>query len=348
LEKILEAEEIVYEITDHGNVDLDKIDLGEVELEKKRVKNLREKMAITLKLIDEDTEVFYSFKPRPKYEVLGGFKIAKSRGAEIDRLKVYNLYFRFKSHRLNGTSTAMMFREQPNKKEYILLLPDDTQQTYESERKFYINQANQLVFNMAMNSNEQSNLIENLNLLNRRERCAQSLQHEWGHILHYRCFDLLSESTKSKQIQWFYDEGYISLLDERYPGLGYHDDANYFLYMVKEAFAEDIRINLNFASKHGMFILPNAITFLRDFQYPDLLLDGVNLVKNMITNQYQGQTKSASETTSGEINRVSLGRNVVARNRTYPEYTQTVSPSLIKKFIGQFEEEKLQKKHVYN
>jgi hypothetical protein len=343
---ILEADEII-DLEEYNLIDLEKIDLAVVELEKSRVKNLREKAALTVKIIDkDDTEVFYGFPPRPKFEVLGGLKIAKSRGAELDKVKIFNLYFRFKSSRLNGTSTAMMFREKPSNQEYILLLPDDTEATYEREKRFYLDMARDFVFEYKMDPNEQNRLVENLRLLNRRERCAQSLQHEWGHILHYRCFDLLPKNNKAEQLRWFYEEGYVTLLDKRYPGLGYHN-SNDFLYYIKEAFVEDIRINLNFKLNGDKFILPNAVTYIGDFQDPDLLLKGVSLVENMITKLDKSGSKKPSQSTSGEINRVRLGLSIAERSRDFPVFSNTVSPELINKFIDQFEEEAVNKKHVY-
>lgn len=334
------------EIIDMEDYDLyiETINLAVVELEKKRVKNLREKAALTIKIIDkEDTEIFYGYPYRTKYEVRGAFKLVQSRGVALDRIKVYNLYFRFKSSRLDGTSTAMMFREKPNNEEYILLLPDDTEATYENEKRFYLDKAKELVFKFEMESDEQSKLIQNLRLLNIQERCAQSLQHEWGHILHYRCFDTLSDSSKAAQLQWFYDEGYVTLLDERYPGLGYHSMED-LLYYIKEAFAEDLRIGLNFKTNHGMFILPNAVTFLRDFTRPDLLLKGVSLVEDMVKKVNVSESKNSSQSnSSGEIDRISMGKAVAERGIKYPHSSKTITPELINRFVRQFEEEENEK-----
>ncbi|MGN7403205.1 hypothetical protein ACTHO0_25465 [Cytobacillus praedii] len=317
--------------------DLEEFELYEFELEKRRVKNLRENAAITMKLIDKETEIDYSHPPRPKFEFKAGFKIAKQRGVVFDKICIFNLYFRFKNKYLNGMSTAMMYREKPNNKEYILLLPDDTEKTYQKERRFYLDTARKLVFDFKMDSDEQDRLLENLNLLNRLERCAQSLQHEWGHILHYRCFDLLPKNNKAEQLKWFYEEGYVDLLDKRHPGLAFYE-AKEFLYLVKEAFVEDIRISLNFKSDNGMFILPNAITYIRDFEHPELLIKGVRLVENMIE-KLDYSKRGSSQQSSGEINRVEIGRNIAKRNLRYPEFSKTITPNLISNFIDELEEE---------
>lgn len=342
--QVLKAEEII----DMENYELDtiEIDLAEVELEKKRVKNLREKTALTLKLIDQGTIVYYHYPPRPAYEVLGGYKKAIERGAELARVKIFNLYFRFFNDRLDGRSTAMMFRDKPERQEYILLLPDNTEATYEQEKRFYLNKARKMVLEeFTMEPDEHSRLIENLNNLNRVERCAQSIQHEWGHILHYRFFDMFRLKNKSEQLKWFYESGYVDILDMRYPGLGHHN-ADEVLYLIKESFAEDIRISLNNRINHDMFILPNAITYIRDFQIPKLLEDGVNLVGNIILSQEQEKSRqTATQSISGEINRVYMGHKVAERNLTYPEFSRTISPALIHQFIDDLAEQEIPSKN---
>lgn len=193
-----------------AEIDLTKISLDSFELEKKRVKNIREKTALLIELIDSETDIFYGYSPRPKFEVLGGHKIAVSKGANLNEVKVMNLYFRFRKANLDGTSTAIMYRDHDGN-ENILLLPDDTKNKIKLEYKKYVNYANKLVFSsdpmISMDPDYQDHLIENLRLLNIPERCAQSLMHEYGHVLHWRIFDQLDLKHRSQQYQLFYQNG---------------------------------------------------------------------------------------------------------------------------------------------
>jgi hypothetical protein len=344
LELLLEADKIITNVSTPQDIDLENIILGEIELEKKRVKNIREKTALLIELIDHHTEVYYGFPPRPKFEVLGGYKIAEKRGAILNNIKVFNLYFRFKNQKLDGTSTAMMYRDS-SKNEFILLLPDDTEKTFISEKRFYLDYAKKLVFDSSMNPDYQSFLIENLNLLNRRERCAQSILHEYGHILHYRCFDLLKLKNPKDQLIWFKEWGYLDLLDLRYPGLGYLDP-NTFFYHVKEAFVEDVRIGLNFNQKNDIFILPNAVTFVRDFQNYELLIEGVNIVKKMINQVQRSRVTPDSPSFGNEPSRIRLGSDMVSRQQKYSSFERSLTDSRFAALLDAFESENEQTQHL--
>ncbi|MDG5788987.1 hypothetical protein QA612_16135 [Evansella sp. AB-P1] len=289
-----------------GEIDLTKISLDNFELEKKRVKNIREKTALLIELIDSETDIFYGFSPRPKFEVLGGHKIAFNKGANLNEVKVMNLYFRFRKANLDGTSSAIMYRDLDGN-EIILLLPDDTKNRIELEYNKYVDYANKLVFSsdpmMSMNPDDQDHLIENLRLLTIPERCAQSLMHEYGHVLHWRIFDQLDLKQRSQQYQWFYQNGYIDNVVKRYPGFE-SLSANDRLYILKESFVEDYRIYLNFNAINDMFILPNVVSFVGDFLHPELIYEGVRIMAKMIEGIQEKQDIHRTNDNHQEPNRL--------------------------------------------
>ena len=308
------AEVIKYDNLEIEEFNLEKIDLEVIELERKRVKNVREKTALLINLIDSETEVFYSYPPRPKFEVLGGHKIAVKRGANLNEVKVYNLYFRFKKYNLNGTSTALMFRDH-EKIENILLLPDDTKNRIVLEIRKYLDVAKKLVFNLdptqQMDPNDQDFLLENLRLLNVTERCAQSLLHEYGHVLHWRIFEQRELDTPSKQFRWFWENGYAENLSERFPGFQALcvDD---MLYYLKESFVEDYRIWLNTRELNGKYLLPNLITFVGDFINPIKAYEGVGIMARMLETGTIATEKRSSQS-NREPNRLHMTDRVMER-----------------------------------
>ncbi|KQL44596.1 hypothetical protein AN963_24765 [Brevibacillus choshinensis] len=104
---------------------------SEYELEKAHVKNVREKLALYMELIDGDTITDYHYPRRTKFEVNGAYKIAKRRQKRhihiVRDVKVFNLFFRFKNSRTNALRTsAMMYRPTGKREEWVLLLPNDT------------------------------------------------------------------------------------------------------------------------------------------------------------------------------------------------------------------------------
>lgn len=175
------------EMTKMNEIDilLEEIELGEIELERNRVRNIRESTAMLLELIDKDTIVSYHHPFRTKHEVRGGYKIATGKKARLNETQVFNLFFRFRSRSLNGMASALMCRPSKKNEEWILLLPDDTENRIKEETSVYIEKANvYTVVKGIMNPDHHSFLIENLDRLNIHERCAQSLMHEFGHVLH--------------------------------------------------------------------------------------------------------------------------------------------------------------------
>jgi hypothetical protein len=134
-----------------------------------------------------------------------------------------------------------------------------------------------------MNPDDQSLLLENLNMLNIHERCAQSLMHEYGHVLHWREFDLLGITAYHliEQYEWFLGFGYLHNVSARFPEFD-KKSASDKIVLLKESLVEDYRISLNTAATRGKFILPNKVCFSGDFQNPELLEGGIEIMKRML------------------------------------------------------------------
>ncbi|WP_025691152.1 hypothetical protein [Paenibacillus zanthoxyli] len=115
-----------------------------------------------------------------------------------------------------------MYKSPSSQKERIILLPDDTEQRYKEEQKLYRKEARSLIMKGLMDTDEQNNLLENLRLLNVHERCAQSLEHEFGHVLNVRELETLKITPNDASLiyKWFLDAGYIFNIDKRFPDFG--------------------------------------------------------------------------------------------------------------------------------
>jgi hypothetical protein len=164
-----------------------------------------------------------------------------------------------------------------------------------------------------MNPDEQSKLLENLRLLTINERCAQSLQHEFGHILHWRLFKFLSLEEPHQIYEWFFKNGYAQLLNRRSPEFSASDPSDK-IYLLKECLAEDYRIWLNMKDNNGMFILPNVNTYYGDFIEPKLLQEGVGLMKEMLKAALNNKLQiDETKKSSGEPNRVLRGKKIYAK-----------------------------------
>lgn len=255
------------------------------ERENRKFQNvIKKKAALVLELIQDSSQVIESDYPaRTKHEMSGGIKKALKRGARLDEVEVFNLYFRFKTPFINADGPACMYRSLSSSKERILLLPDDTRLRIEKEIDYYKREALSLVFSGLMNPDEQSRLLENLNMLNVHERCAQSLQHEYGHVLNIREFDALNYSPYMLEeiYLWFLHYGYLHCVEKRYPNFA-SVTAREKVHILKESLVEDYRISLNMEHERGKFILPNVFCFTGDFQDPRLLNEGVDIMKRML------------------------------------------------------------------
>ncbi|OPA78731.1 hypothetical protein BVG16_12860 [Paenibacillus selenitireducens] len=279
----------------------------EIEYDRDTFRNIRRNLGLILELINDHTDVLPTRDPaRSKHEVRGGYKIASRRGARLDEVEVFNFYFKFRSH-LRGDGIALMYRTNHNQ-ERIILLPDNTERRYSDERRSYLGVARGLLFRGWMDSDEQSELIENLQLLNVHERCAQSLQHEYGHILHWREFDHLGIHSPLDIYDWFVEHGYYELVEMRMPGFE-NKSALDKVWILKEAFVEDYRISLDLSDTNGKFILPNKFCHFGDFQMPELLSEGVKIMKKMIANQI-GSSPSQRPTSSSEMDSLEVIRRV--------------------------------------
>jgi hypothetical protein len=310
------AERITEEELEDGlDIDLSAVELnlGELELDRDKVRRIKRNSRMVSVLLDKDSMVSYEHPPRTRHEVLGGYKRATKRGARLRECEVYNVNFRFKSW-LIGTGIALMCRPPGTKEEWILLLPDDTESRIVNERKAYLKEAKEFIAVGSMDPDEESRLIENLRLLDIHERCAQSLMHEYGHALHYRMFDFLRFSEKSEHYRWFFETGYLRNVDLRYPGFG-HLTAEDKLTELKEALVEDYRISLNMLSESGKFILPNKVCYAGDFIKPKLMYEGVEIMKEMLKPIIQGtrQTTYSSE----DLDTLSYVKKVRARRKEY-------------------------------
>ncbi|MCY8232884.1 hypothetical protein [Priestia endophytica] len=275
----------------------------------KIVKNLREKTAMLTNLLKPGFEISYGYPPRPKFEVFGGYKIAKRRqaslAADFSKVKIYNLYFRYSNGNGLGNlnTSAMVYRNK--QEEVILLSPQDTKQENSRLTNTYKNIATDLVLKQgSMNPDEQSKLLDNLKLLTVNERCAQSLQHEYGHILHGRLFDSLGLKNAADIYNWFFQHGYAHLMNKRSPEFQSASSWDK-VYLLKESLVEDYRIWLNMKDNNDMFILPNINTYYGDFITPDLLKEGVILMKKMLNDAINNSFKTnQTENFSGEPNRI--------------------------------------------
>ncbi|WP_025691151.1 hypothetical protein [Paenibacillus zanthoxyli] len=64
----------------------DEFDQVNLEFEKPRYRNVREKLGLVLELIQHSDQVQYTYPPRTKHEMNGGIKIATRRGARLQEV----------------------------------------------------------------------------------------------------------------------------------------------------------------------------------------------------------------------------------------------------------------------
>lgn len=301
---VLKEQESEIDLVENGFIKFE--ELNDLEFDRDTVRNIRVKAALILDLIKSSDQVIRtSDPPRTKHEINGAYKIATRRGTRLNEVELFNLYFKFRSH-LRGDGIALMYRTKDNK-ERIILLPDDTKRRIKIERRLFLDTARDLVFSGKMNPDAQSDLIENLKLLNIHERCAQTLQHEYGHILHWREFDSLGIHTDLEVYDWFVDSGYLDIIDMRVPNFA-DKPVQEKILILKESLVEDYRISLNLSENNGMFILPNKFCHFGDFQIPDLLKEGVRVMKEMLNSQIKTPVKRPRS--SSELDSLSVIREI--------------------------------------
>lgn len=212
-------------------------------------------------------------------------------------------------------SIALMYRPPTKNEEWLFLLPDHTKRRIEAESRLYKEVAREYtLFKQTMDPDYQSFLIENLEKLNVNERCAQSLMHEYGHALHWRMFDALDIREFDEVYIWFYENKYAHNVDKRYPDFKSltPDDK---IYVLKECLVEDYRISLNQETENDMFILPNVITFHGDFNNPNLLEEGVSIIKDMLKPVVENKAKLRKLGFSSEIDTVKAIHEINNRAR---------------------------------
>ncbi|ARU61434.1 hypothetical protein CBW65_10775 [Tumebacillus avium] len=279
--------------------------LYDVELESEPYTNLirhtiRKHAAMLSFLIDANTTVVYPSFYRPRWEVKSGYKEAVRRGANLYETEVFNMLFQFHGGRFRGDGIALMCHG-PNgfQDEWILLCPDDTEMRIQAESNKYREIALAMTFRAQMNSDLQSELLENLSALLPAKRCANSLMHEYGHVLQYRLWE--SEGIQVRDFaalyRWFLERGYAQNVSARIPKFADYPDETK-LRFLKEAFVEDYRIGLNVEKNGGIFELPNAYCFRGDFEDPSLMAEGVEIVKQAVkkkTSSFRGSYGQANE-----------------------------------------------------
>src|SRR5690606_34815965 len=77
---------------------------------------------------------------------------------------------------------------------------------------------------------------------------------------------------------------------------------------------EDYRISLNMESENGMFILPGKYTFAIDFRAPDLLAEGVSIMRNMLKPVFEDETirrKTGSSRSEHELTNLAVMQNAL-------------------------------------
>jgi hypothetical protein len=220
-------------------------------MDRKMVTKVRSNATLFAELFDPDTKYIYKHPFRRRMEVEGGYKVARRRGARLHELNVYNLVVRFKNSRFDQSEVrAFMYRPIKNNEEWIVLLPDDTMDTIDREIYIFVHAARLVAetgkfIHRGMNLTD---IYENLKLLNLHERCAQTLIHEYGHVLHWRMFDRLDLPYEDGlAYAWFIEHGYAQLIDGRVP-IYYRLSDQEKLWMLKECLVEDYRISLNMQS----------------------------------------------------------------------------------------------------
>jgi hypothetical protein len=292
------------------NEDLE-IHLGDAELNQGMLTRLARAAQLMTELYTaENTSLDFPEHRRSITEFKGGYKIAIQRGAPINNFKVFNLFFRIKSNRINsieGQPVAQMYTTKQGER-LILLHPDNTAARIESEKTFYFNKTLQLVSKGRVEQTVLDELIQGMQLLNIHERCAQTLIHEYGHILHWRSFDHLfnefnipntyPEHIISSPIMnfgilsWFEKHNYIYNVADRVPGFKMMN-LQQKLLILKESFVEDYRNSLNIQSTSGKIILPNAYCVVGDLMKPELGREGMRIVNIMLDEAAQRKSTNS-------------------------------------------------------
>lgn len=267
-----------------------------------------------------ETKIEYQSVSRSLTEVKGGYKLALRRGAKLYNVTVFNFPpMRIRNSKIDsitGNPNAQIFPYE--KERWILLHPVDTASLISYEVAAYSGILEKYINAGRISTEVYNELKDNLELLNINERCAQTLMHEYGHILHWVEFDRIftgfSEALGVSATQydhaynalvltWFESTGYLYNVAARYPNFK-KLPTNKKVYILKESFVEDYRIGLNLSSTDGKIILPNTHCIMGDLMEPSLLREGVDIVRKMVTEIENNNTTYNHRANELETNRI--------------------------------------------
>lgn len=208
---------------------------------------------------------------------------------------------RFKNQRMDHSEAlAFTYHSQLLNEEVIVLLPDRTAETLKDEISLYSSITTMYEWNGKITKIRKEYVSDNLKHLNIHEHCAQTLMHEFGHVLHMRIFMRLGRRQENfLAYSWFLQYGYTHIIDRRVPIYHRMTDEDK-LWMLKECFVEDYRMSLNLNSSNGMFILPGKYTFAADICNQAILVEGVNTMRRMLSEEAMEPERKQDGTSIGE------------------------------------------------
>jgi hypothetical protein len=254
-----------------------------------------------------------------RFQVQRAYKIAINRGAGLQEVKVFNFFYRFKNRKLNAMSTAAMSRPPNRAEEWIILLPDNVEATIHMEKELFNNLSADYYLKERIHSEELNRIEENLELLNPAERCAQSLMHEYGHVLHWRMFDALGIHHESDHYLWFLESGYADVVDRRIPNF-FGSTLEEKMIFLKESLVEDYRIWLNISAENGMFILPNRFCYKTDLYDINFMKEGVDIMRKMLEPATTGKAKLRKVGFEPEINTLDISNRLDELHAANPDW----------------------------
>lgn len=290
-----------------------------------------------IELTDRDTQYYTNnIVHRPKFEVNGGIKLALKKGAKVKETKIFNLFFRFINNKFDGlNTTALMVRPKNSNEEWMILLPEETKRTIDIERSIFQKQFEKLFYQGLLDSEFQNMILEGYKLLTPNERCAQTLIHEYGHILQWRMYDYLGILHKNKkefianQYIWLLESGYLENVANRIPNFETLSPEEK-VFFTKETLVEDYRINLNYQYFNDIIILPNKYAYRGDFANSNSLWKGMRIMEQMLRPAIEGkigvyQNKQANSEEELSINAISKRLDVLESKSSWVPGTSKLS-----------------------
>ncbi|PHF65983.1 MULTISPECIES: hypothetical protein [Priestia] len=290
-----DLEEVDLEVADIEFI-IKEVELGEIETDKRLAKNVIKTTKMLVELTDENTiYITNEILRRPNFEINGGIKSAEKKGARVREAKIFNLFFRFKNRKFDGiNTTALMVRPIGTDEEWVILLPEDTSQTIIEEKKTFQQYFQKLFVKGLLDTDFQNTVVDGYKLLNPNERCAQTLMHEYGHILQWRMYDHLDimgeteEEFIRNQYIWFLKSTYLYNISARIPNFETLDVKDK-VYYLKECLVEDYRIYLNNRYFNGRIVLPNKYAYRGDFANSTLMWEGLSIMERMLRPAIEGE-----------------------------------------------------------